>query len=158
MDLNVKASEKNSSVNVRIRKLVLWSLSCVSLDVLWLDGWCRPMISLAMRTLILHPCSAACFPVSPTQLEPEIALLRIPTFLYNFIEIRLHIEELLRGVGSSRRRGRAITQTFFIFRKKAKSPSHYLGFHDLKKSISLTFNQYAWINIGIILDSFQSIT
>lgn len=123
--------------------LVLWSLSCVSLDVLWLDGWCHPTILLAMRTLILHPRSAACFHVSPTQLESEIALLRIPTFLYNFIEIRLHIEELLRGVGSSRRRGRAITQTFFTFRKKAKISSYYLGFHDLKKSVSFTFNQYS---------------
>lgn len=136
--------------------LVLWSLSCVSLDVLWLDGWCRPTILLAMRTLILHPRSAACFHVSPTQLESEISFLRIPTFLYNFIEIRLYIEELLKGVGSSRRRCRAITQTFFTFRKKARNPSYYLGFHDLKKSISFIFNQYSWINIGIFFDYFQS--
>lgn len=136
--------------------LVLWPLSCVSLDVLWLDGWCRPTILLPMRTLILHPRSAACFHVSPTQLESEITLLRIPTFPYNFIEIRLHIEELLRGVGSSRRRSRAITQTFFTFRKKAKSPSYYLGFHDLTRSISFTFNQYSLINIGVLLDYFQS--
>lgn len=136
--------------------LVLWSLSCVSPDVLWLDGWCRPTILLAMRTLILHPRSAACFHVSPTQLESEIALLRVPTFLYNFIEIRLHIEELLGGVGSGRRRGRAITQTFFTLWRKAKSPSYYLGCHDLKKSIALTFNQYSWINIGVFLDYFQS--
>lgn len=81
-------------------------------------------------------------------LTPKYLFLRIPTFLYNFSEIWLYIEELLGGVGSSMRIDRAITQTFFTFTKKANK-KYYLGFHDPKKSISIPVKQYSWINIAI---------
>lgn len=55
----------------------------------------------------------------PLALNLKYFFLTISILLYNITEIRLHIEELVKAVGTSRRIDKTTPEPFFTFRNKA---------------------------------------